>query len=117
MSVPLGQPDFKGVQRDGIPAGNRIFRMPYFDPEGRMTIMQWNTAKLGPDYRIGPRETKVEKFTFRLPYNTAPGEMKVTATLNYQLLVKPVADYLKVPEDESEIKLVNQHSTFVQVLP
>ena len=47
MGVPLGIPDFKGVQRDGIPSGNRIFRMPYFDPEGRMTIMQWNTAKLG----------------------------------------------------------------------
>ena len=99
----LGQTDFKGVQRDGIPAGNRIFRMPYFDPEGRMTIMQWNTAKLGVDYRIGPRETKVEKFTFRLPFDAAPGEMKVRAVLNYQLLVKPVADLLKVPADESEI--------------
>jgi hypothetical protein len=117
MAVPLGQPDFKGVQRDGIPAGNRIFRMPYFDPEGRMTIMQWNTAKLGTDYRIGPRETKVEKFTFRIPFEAAPGEMKVKAVLNYQLLVKPVADYLKVPEDESEIKLVNEHSTVVQILP
>ncbi len=117
MGVPLGQPDFKGVQRDGIPEGNRIFRMPYFDPEGRMTIMQWNTAKLGVDYRIGPRETKVEKFTFRLPYDVAPGEMKVTAVLNYQLLVKPVADLLKVPEDESEIKLVNEHSTTVNILP
>ncbi len=117
MGVPLGLPDFKGVQRDGIPAGNRIFRMPFLDPEGRMTILQWNTAKLGVDYRIGPRETKTEQFTFQLPYNTAPGEMKVTATLNYQLLVKPVADFLKVPEDESEIKLVNEHSTVVQILP
>jgi len=117
MAVPLGQPDFKGVQRDGIPAGNRIFRMPYFDPEGRMTIMQWNTASQGVDYRIGPRETKVEKFTFRIPFEAAPGEMKVKAVLNYQLLVKPVADYLKVPEDESEIKLVNEHSTLVQILP
>ena len=35
MGVPLNIPDFKGVQRDGIPAGNRIFRMPYFDPEGQ----------------------------------------------------------------------------------
>jgi len=117
MSVPLGIPDFKGVQRDGIPTGNRIFRMPYFDPEGRMTIMQWNTAKLGVDYRIGPRETKVEKFTFKLPFDVAPGEMKVTAVLNYQLLVKPVADYLKVPSDESEIKLVNEHFTTVKILP
>jgi len=117
MGVPLGQPDFKGVQRDGIPEGNRIFRMPYLDPEGRMTIMQWNTAKLGVDYRIGPRETKVEKFTFRLPFDVAPGEMKVTAVLNYQLLVKPVADLLKVPEDESEIKLVNEHFTTIKILP
>ena len=117
MGVPLGQSDFKGVQRDGIPAGNRIFRMPYFDPEGRMTIMQWNTAKLGVDYRIGPREAKVEKFTFRIPFDTAPGELTVRAVLNYQLLVKPVADFLKVPEDESEIKFVNDHSTSVQILP
>ena len=117
MAVPLGLADFKGVQRDGIPAGNRIFRMPYFDPEGRMTMMQWNTAKLGVDYRIGPRETKVERFTFKIPYDAAPGEMKVKATLNYQLLVKPVADLLKVPEDESEIKFVNEHFTTVEIYP
>jgi hypothetical protein len=117
LGVPLGQPDFKGVLRDGIPAGNRIFRMAYFDPEGRMTIMQWNTAKLGADYRIGPREAKVEKFTFRLPFDVAPGEMKVRAVLNYQLLVKPVADLLKVPSEESEILVVNEHSTKVNILP
>lgn len=117
MGVPLGLTDFKGVQRDGIPVGNRIFRMPYFDPEGRMTIMQWNTAKQGVDYRIGPREAKVEKFTFRLPYDVAPGAMKVRAVLNYQLLVKPVADLLKVPADESEIIVVNEHSTKVTILP
>ena len=117
MGVPLKINDFKGVQRDGITPGNRIFRMPYFDPEGRMTIMQWNAAKLGVDYRIGPRETKMETFTFRLPFDTAPGEMKVTARLNYQLLVKPVADLLKVPSEESEPVLVNEHSTRFTVLP
>ena len=117
MGIPLRLPDFKGVQRDGIPAGNRIFRMPYFDEQGRMTIMQWNTAKQGVDYRIGPREAKVEKFTFRLPFDVAPGEMKVRAVLNYQLLVKPVADYLKVPEDESAVLEVNEHSTRVTILP
>jgi len=117
MGVPLGISDFKGVQRDGIPAGNRIFRKPYFDPEGRMTIMQWNTAKQGVDYRIGPRETKVERFTFRVPNDAAPGEMKVRAVLNYQLLVKPVADLLKVQASESEIMEVNEHTTKVQILP
>ncbi len=43
--------------------------------------------------------------------------MKVKAVFNYQLLVKPVADFLKVPEDESEIKFVNEHYTSVQILP
>ncbi|HSO77217.1 MAG TPA: multiheme c-type cytochrome [Bacteroidales bacterium] len=117
LGEPLKLTDFKGVQRDGIPAGNRIFRMPYFDEQGRMTIMQWNTASLGVDYRLGPRETKMETFTFRIPYEAAPGEMTVRAVLNYQLLVKPVADFLKVPADESEIILVNEHFTKVEILP
>ena len=117
MGVPLGIENFEGVQRDGIPAGNRIFRMPYFDPDGNMTIMQWNTAKLGVDYRIGPRETKTETFTFQLPFEAAPGDMTITAQLNYQLLVKPVADFLHVPAEESEIKVVNTHSTHIEVLP
>jgi len=117
MGVPLGISDFKGVQRDGIPYGNRIFRMPYFDDRGNMTIMQWNTASLGVDYRIGPRETKTETFTFQLPFDAAPGDMVVTAQLNYQLLVKPVADYLNVPAEESEIIPVNSHSTRITVLP
>jgi hypothetical protein len=117
MGLPLGLTGFEGVQRDGIPAGNRIFRMPYFDPQGNMTIMQWNTASLGVDYRLGPRETKTETFTFQVPYDAAPGEMKVTAALNYQLLVKPVAEFLKVPKEESDILMVNNHQTSITVLP
>jgi len=117
LGIPLGITDFKGIQRDGIPAGNRIFRMPYLDEEGQMTIMQWNTASLGVDYRIGPRETKVEKFTFKVPFDAAPGDLQVKAMLNYQLLVKPVADFLKVPASESEIMKVNEHSTTVKILP
>jgi hypothetical protein len=110
MGVPKGIENFPGVQRDGIRPGNRIFRMPYFDPEGRMTIMQWNTASLGVDYRFSPRETKIETFTFTIPFNASPGSMEVSAQLNYQLLVKPVADFLGVPPDESEIIVVNTHS-------
>lgn len=117
MGIALGDPNFKGVQRDGIPIGDRIFRMPYFDPQGIMTIQQWNTKSQGVDYRIGPRETKLEHFTFNLPNNIAPGELKVTAVLNYQKLVKPVADFLGVPDDESEIIKVNEHTTYVTVLP
>lgn len=117
LAIPLKLNDFKGLQRDGIPSGNRIFRMPFFDKDGNMTIMQWNTKSLGVDYRIGPRETRVEKFTFNLPFEVAPGELTVHAVLNYQLLVKPVADFLNVPADESEIMVVNEHSTTLEILP
>ncbi|MDZ7820352.1 MAG: hypothetical protein U5N26_00275 [Candidatus Marinimicrobia bacterium] len=115
MGFPLGIDDFEGVQRDGIPVGNRIFRMPYFDEDGIMTIMQWNTHSLGVDYRIGPRETKLEHFTWEMPYDIAFGDVTVTARLNYQKLVKPVADFLEVPEEESEVILINEASTTIEV--
>jgi len=108
MGIALNLPDFKGVQR--------IFRMPYFDPQGRMTIQQWNTSKLGVDYRIGPRETKTETFTFNLPGTLPSGEMKITAKLNYQLLVKSVGEFLEVPKEEFTPLLVNEHSTTVTIL-
>ncbi|MCG6958972.1 MAG: NapC/NirT family cytochrome c [Ignavibacteriaceae bacterium] len=117
MGIALNDPNFPGVQRDGIPVGDRIFRMAYFDPQGRMTIQQWNTASQGVDYRIGPRETKLETCTFTLPADVTPGQMKITAILNYQKLVKPVADFLGVPEEESQIIEVNEHSTYITVLP
>jgi hypothetical protein len=117
MGIAKNLPDFKGVQRDGIEEGNRIFRMAYFDPQGRMTIQQWNTAKLGVDYRIGPRETKIEKCNFSIPNNVSPGKMKIITTLYYQKLVKPVADFLNVPSEESEPIIVNQHYTEITILP
>jgi len=116
MGIALNDPGFPGVQRDGIPFGDRIFRMPYFDPQGRMTIQQWNTKSLGVDYRIGPRETKLETCTFTLPETVAIGPLKVTAVLNYQKLVKPVADFLGVPADEAEVIQVNEHSTSIEVV-
>jgi len=116
MGIALNDPNFKGVQRDGIPVGDRIFRKPYFDPQGRMTIQQWNTKSFGVDYRLGPRETKIETLTFNVPNDITPGKLKVTAVLNYQLLVKPVADFLGVPETESQIIKVNEHSTELVVL-
>jgi len=116
MGIALEIENFEGVQRDGIPVGDRIFRMPYFDPQGRMTIQQWNTKSFGVDYRIGPRETKTETFSFNIPDNIAIGKLFVKATLNYQKLIKPVADYLKVPDDEEEIIIVNTHSTEIEIV-
>ncbi len=116
LGIAKNIPNFKGLERDAIPAGNRIFRMPYFDPNGNMTIQQWNTASLGVDYRIGPREAKLETFTFTIPENCPPGKMKVTATLNYQLLVKSVGEFLGVPPSEYEIIKINEHSTEINIL-
>ncbi|MDZ7314964.1 MAG: multiheme c-type cytochrome [candidate division KSB1 bacterium] len=116
MGVPKGIKDFKGVPRDGVPVGDRIFRMPYFDPNGIMTILQWNTARLGVDYRIGPRETKIETFTWQVPDDIPLGKVTFRAQLNYQKLVKPVADFLGVPAEESEIVPVNFAETWIQVV-
>jgi len=116
MGVPLGIPDFKGVQRDGVPEGDRIFRMPYLDPLGRMTIQQWNTASFGPDYRFGPRETKTETFTWTPPDEITDGKLTVKAYLYYQKLPTPVAEYLGVPKEEAEIIEVNNHMTVVMIV-
>ncbi len=117
MGVPLQKENFKGVRREDVPIGDRIFRMPYFDPQGRMTIMQWNTDSLGVDYRIGPRETKLETYTFDIPYDITPGELTVNAKLFYRLLVKPVGEFLEVPSEEYEAVLVNEQSTTTTILP
>jgi len=116
MGDALGLVDFPGVRREQVPPGDRIYRLPYLDPAGRMTIMQWNTAALGPDYRIGPRETKVETYTWTVPDEAAPGQLRVEAALYYRKLPVSVQEFLKVPSEESESLLVNDASTWVEVL-
>lgn len=115
MGIALNKPDFPGVQRDGVPVGDRIFRMPYLDPQGRMTIQQWNTKSLGVDYRIGPRETKIETFTWQIPDGVPEGKVYFKAQLYYSKLVKPVADFLNVPSEESEAILINEAETWIEV--
>lgn len=112
MDVPEG---YDGLARDGVPLGDRIFRMPYFDKEGRMTICQWNTVKTGVDYRIGPRETRIETYTWTIPDEVAEGKVKVRAVLNYQLLIKPVADFMKVPEEESMYRMINKAEIDIEI--
>ncbi|MFC2089733.1 multiheme c-type cytochrome [Bacteroidota bacterium] len=117
LGVPLGIENFEGIRRETVPVGDRIFRMPYFDPQGRMTMMQWNTKSFGVDYRFGPRETKVETYTFNLPNEVAPGSLTINATLYYRLLVKSVADFLEVPEEESVAHVVNTQKINVTIYP
>jgi hypothetical protein len=112
----LGLEGFAGLPRDALPyEGDRIFRLPYFDPKGRMTIAQWNTASLGVDYRIGPRETKVETYTWTVPDDMPEGRVRVVAEIYYRRLVHSVGEYLEVPEEEMEAFLVNRSETWFDV--
>jgi nitrate/TMAO reductase-like tetraheme cytochrome c subunit len=115
MGIAKNLPDFAGVQRDGVPVGDRIFRMAYFDPQGRMTIQQWNTKSLGVDYRIGPRETKVESFTWDMPDDITAGPVQLEAVLKYQRLITPVAEFLGVPAEEYEPQVINVANTTFEV--
>lgn len=112
-----GLAGFAGVPRDGlVPAGDRIFRLPYFDEQGRMTIAQWNTARLGHDYRLAPLAAVSETFSWSPP-DLPPGPVTVTATVYYSRLVSSVAEHLKVPREEWEPVLVSSHVTTFTVLP
>jgi len=108
--------DFKGLSRDALPyEGDRVFRLPYFDPQGRMTIAQWNTKSQGVDYRIGPRETKIETYTWTLPDDIPEGRVRCVAEIYYSKLVKSVGEFLGVPAEEMEPLMVNRTETWFEV--
>ena len=112
-----GLAGFAGLPRDGVvPHGDRIFRLPYFDEQGRMTIAQWNTARLGPDYRLAPLAAVAETYLLSPREDLPPGPVTVTATVWYSRLVSSVASFLKVPTEEYAPVLVGSHtSTFTVV--
>ena len=111
-----GIPDFPGIKRDGdVPAGDRIFRLPYLDEQGRMTVAQWNTAGFGVDYRLPPLEAKNETFTWKLPVDLPKGEVKVTATVWYSKLVSSVGEFIGVPAEEAIPVKMSSHATTLEV--
>jgi hypothetical protein len=112
-----GVADFPGLPRDGqVPSGDRIFRLPYFDPQGRMTIAQWNTAAQGVDYRLAPLAARNETFTWSLPLDLPAGEVTVEAKIFYSRLVASVGEYLEVPAEEWAPIEVGSHTTQFTVL-
>lgn len=112
-----GLDGFAGLKRDGeVPDGCRIFRMPYLDPQGRMTVAQWHTAALGPDYRLAPLRAVNESFTWSVPVDCAPGEVTIVARVWYSRLVSSVAEFMGVPREESQPVLMSEHATRLRVL-
>ncbi len=118
MGKILNIKGFKGLKRDGdLPEGARIFRKPFLDPGGKMTICQWYTAKNTlVDYRIGPRETKVEEYVWKIPENIKSGSVKIVASLYYSLVPSSVGRFLKLPRSEYAPRLVNRSEVKIKVL-
>ena len=108
---------YQGVSRDGnLPDGVRIFRRPFFDPKGRMTICQWFTAKnTDIDYRFGPLETKVETYTWSAPKDFSAETVTITATLYYSLVPSSVGEFMELPTYAYEPRLVNAASIVLNV--
>ena len=112
-----GVEDFAGLSRDGeVPAGDRIYRLPYLDPEGRMTVAQWYTASFGPDYRLEPLKARKETFTWKLPDDMKAGEVTVKATVWYSRLVSSVGEHMGVPPEEWEPVQMGGHTTSFEVV-
>lgn len=109
MDEIMGVANATGISRDGdVPDGARIFRRPFFDPKGRMTICQWFTAEnTMVDYRIGPRETKIETYTWAAPNDLPSGPVTIKADLLYALVPSSVGTHLDLSEKEYEPVLVN----------
>jgi len=108
--------DFAGLSRDGdVPAGDRIYRMPYLDSQGRMTVAQWNTAAFGVDYRLAPLEAVAETFTWRLPADVAKGHLKIHATVYMTMVVSSVVDYLELPASEKQPMVMGQTEVALRV--
>jgi len=114
-----GTEGFEGLRRDGdVPDGARIYRLPYLDPKGRMTVAQWNTAAFGTDYRLAPLQARNETYSWTLPERLEAGPVTVTATVWYSRLVSSVASYLGVPEEETTpIEMARHQTTFMVVGP
>jgi hypothetical protein len=100
MGDVLGLKDFTGLSRDGdVPDGARIFRRPFFNPDGEMTIMQWYTAENTlVDYRFAPRETKTETYTWTLPDEVADGPITIEFNMYYSLVPSSVGEFLDLDE-------------------
>jgi hypothetical protein len=107
---------FGGLLRDApVPAGDRIFRLPYLDPQGRMTVAQWNTAGFGPDYRLAPLKAVNESFRWTIPQRIASGAVRVTATVWYARVPQSVAEHLGIPDEEAAPVKMSEHTTTIQV--
>jgi hypothetical protein len=113
----IGIAGFEGLSRDGnVPDGARIFRRPFFNPEGEMTICQWYTeSNTLVDYRFAPRETKMETYSWLIPDGITSGTLTIEATLYYSLVPSSIGEFFELPETEYQAKVVDSQSLTIEI--
>jgi hypothetical protein len=99
LGTMMGIPNFKGVSRDALAEGDRLFRKVFLNPNGEETIAQWYSAKTDVfDNRLKPFEAVVEKYEWNVPEDIVKGQVTITATLQYRRLPQSVADLVGIGE-------------------
>lgn len=70
-----------------------IYRTVLGDAEGKPTHKFWKATHIISDYRIPPRETLVEEYSFKIPEN-AKGPIRIEVKLNYRSAPQETLDML-----------------------
>lgn len=93
----MGIADFKGIARDSLPEGDRLFRKVFLNPKGEETVAQWYAANTEVfDNRLKPLEAVAEQYLWNVPADVAKGKITITATLQYRRLPQSVADLVGI---------------------
>jgi hypothetical protein len=95
----MGRDGFKGIARDALPEGDRLYRKVYLNAEGQETVAQWYTANTDVfDNRLKPLEAVLEKYAWSVPAELAKGKVEIKAVLSYRRLPQSVADLVEIGE-------------------
>jgi len=93
----MGLKEFKGIPRDSLPEGDRMYRKVFLNPDGEVTTAQWFAKRTDVfDNRLAPLKVRTEVYEWQVPKNIPKGTLRVRATLNYRRLPQSVADLVKI---------------------
>jgi hypothetical protein len=100
--IPTGVPGIREMwlevtvfnAEQAVATRKRVLGLELFDAQGKPDAMPWDAARLGRDTRIGPKQTRREKYTFTL--KKAPA-VRVEAKLLERLFSEQAARYAGIP--------------------
>jgi hypothetical protein len=93
----MGMKDFKGISRDALPEGDRLYRKVFLNPKGEETIAQWFAKQTDVfDNRLRPLEARLEIYQWTVPKDSPKGKLTIEASLSYRRLPQSVADLVNI---------------------